>query len=89
MIIRYYIAGIGYDENGCVTDYEVSFGDFDSYEEAYSLFKELQDRDDKTFFVNENGVHELLIQLEECEELDEEINCVDVKNEYWIANPYR
>ena len=29
MEIRYYVCGIGYDENDCVTDYEQSFGDFE------------------------------------------------------------
>ena len=32
-------------------------------------------------------VYKMLIQLEECEEDDEEIRCIDVKNEWWIINP--
>jgi hypothetical protein len=38
-------------------------------------------------FLQEPEVYELLIQLEECEETDDEINCIDVKNEWWITNP--
>ena len=84
---RYYVCGIGYDENDCVTDHEQIFGDFDAYEEAYELFVKLQCRKDETFFENASEVYELLIQLEECEESDDEINCIDVKNEWWITNP--
>ena len=32
---RYYIYGLGYDENNRITDYEKYIGDFDTYEEAY------------------------------------------------------
>ena len=31
--------------------------------------------------------YQLLVQLEECEEDYDEINCVDVRNEWWIVNP--
>lgn len=50
MEIRYYVCGIGYDKNDCVTDYEWDFGDFDTYEEAYELFVQLQCRDVAPFF---------------------------------------
>jgi hypothetical protein len=86
-MIRYYVSGIGYDENDCVTDYEEDFGDFDTYEGAYELFVKLQCRSEESFFENASEVYELLIQLEECEETDEEINCIDVRNEWWIINP--
>lgn len=86
-MIRYYVSGIGYDENDCVTDYEKDFGDFDTSEEAYELFVKLQCRSEESFFESAPEVYELLIQLEECEETDEEINCLDVKNEWWIINP--
>ena len=86
-MIRYYVSGIGYDENDCVTDYEKDFGDFDTYEEAYELFVKLQCRSEESLFENASEIYELLIQLEECEEDDEEINCIDVKNEWWITNP--
>lgn len=87
MKIRYYVCGLGYDENDCITDYEHDFGDFDTYEEAYKLFVRLQCRSEESFFENASEVYELLIQLEECEETDEEINCIDVRNEWWIVNP--
>lgn len=85
--IRYYVSGPGYDENDCITDCEADFGDFDTYEEAYELFVRLQCQDMELFFLQEPDVCKLLIQLEECEEDDEEINCIDVKNEWWITNP--
>lgn len=87
MKIRYYVCGLGYDENDCVTDYERDFGDFDTYEKAYELFVKLQCRDDKSFFTEAPEIYELLIQVEECEETDDAITCVDVKNEWWIENP--
>jgi hypothetical protein len=87
MKIRYYVSGIGYDENDCVTDYEYDFGDFDTYEEAYELFVKLQCRDEETFFIEAPEVDILLIQVEVCEETDDAINCIEVKNELWIENP--
>jgi hypothetical protein len=38
-------------------------------------------------FAGSVGVNQMLLQLEECEETDDEINCIDVKNEWWIENP--
>ena len=87
MKIRYYVSGLGYDENDCITDYDTDFGDFDTYEEAYELFVKLQCRSKESFFEDAEEVYELLIQLEECEETDEAITCIDVKNEWWIVNP--
>ena len=86
-MIRYYVCGLGYDKNDCITDYEIGFGDFDTLEEAYELFVQLQCRDVTSFFVEKSEVYQLLIQLEECEETDEEIECIDVRNEWWIINP--
>lgn len=87
MKIRYYVSGIGYDEDDCITDYDEGFGDFDTYEEAYELFVRLQCRSEGSFFKDAADVYELLIQLEECEETDEAITCIDVKNEWCITNP--
>ena len=87
MKTRFYVCGLGYDECENVTDHEQSFGDFDTYEEAYELFVKLQCRSAESFLTKASEVYELLIQLEECEETDDEIECIDVKNEWWIANP--
>ena len=88
MKTRYYVCGLGYDANNCVTDCEKYFGDFDTFEEAYEEFVKLQCRDTGWFFEdNTPNLYQLLLQLEECEETDDEINCVDVKNEWWIINP--
>lgn len=87
MKIRYYVCGIGYDKNDCVTDYDYDFGDFDTYEEAYKVFIKLQCKEIESFFVNAPEVCKLLIQLEECEETDKMIECIDVRNEYWFINP--
>lgn len=87
METRYYVCGLGYDENENITDHEQSFGDFDTYEEAYELFVKLQCRKAESFFEGAPGIYQLLIQLEECEETDGAIECIDVKNEWWITNP--
>jgi hypothetical protein len=87
MKVRYYVCGLGYDENDCITDYEKYFGDYATYTEAYEKFVKLQCKNIDTFFTKAPEIYQLLIQLEECEENDEEINCIDVKNEWWIINP--
>jgi hypothetical protein len=85
--LRYYICGLGYDKNDCVTDYEMDFGNFDTYEETYALFTELQSRSIESFFKDTPEVYQLLIQVEECVEEDGYIECVDVKVEWWVTNP--
>ena len=85
-MVRYYVCGLGYDDNDCVTDYEKSFGDFDSYEESYELFVKVQCRGAALFADIESKVRKLLVQVEECKEDECEINCINVKNEWWIDN---
>ena len=87
MKTRYYVCGLGYDKDNNITDHEQDFGDFDTFEEAYEEFVKLQCRDVSWFFRNAPNVYQLLLQLEECEETEDEISCVDVKNEWWIVNP--
>ena len=85
MKIRYYVCGIGYDENDCVTDYDREFGDFDTVEEARDKFGEVvceaEDNLDEFFFDDEPEVSCWKIQLEKCEETDEYIECIDVLDE--------
>ena len=87
METRYYVCGLGYNANGYVNDYEQCFGDFDTYEEAYELFVKVQCRGAALFADVTPEVQKLLIQLEECEEDEDEINCIEVHNEWWIDNP--
>ena len=86
-MIRYYVCGLGYDKNNCITDYEMYLGDFDTYEEAYEEFVMCQCRDTGWFFRYTPDIYQLLIHLEECEEYADYTECVDVKNEWWITNP--
>ena len=86
-MIRYYVCGLGYDENDYITDHERYFGDFDAYEDAYELFVKLQCRDTKSFFEKAPKIYKLLLQVEECEENEDVTECIDVKNEWWIENP--
>jgi hypothetical protein len=87
--IRYYVCGIGYNENDRITDYKKTFGDFDKFPEAFKLFKDLQLIPTELFFVDEgsSGCYQIVIQIEECEETEEEINCIDVKDEFSVINP--
>ena len=84
MKTRFYVCGLGYDEDNCITDYERDFGDFDTYEEAYELFVKLQCKNTQEFFDDEQDAVEIVIQIEECEETDDAITCIDVRNEWWI-----
>lgn len=87
MKIRYYVCGLGYDDNYCMLDHEQDFGNFDTYEEAYELFVKLQCRNVESFFANISDVYELCIQLEECAETERYIECINVRNAWWIMNP--
>ena len=84
-MIRYYVCGIGYDNNDCVTDCEREFGDFDTVEEAQDKFaeavREAEDNLDEFFLDSEPEVVYWHIQLEKCEETDEYIECIDVLDE--------
>ena len=87
MKIRYYVCGLGYDKNYEAIDYEVGFGDFDTYEEAYELFVKLQCKDAEFFFGDAPDVYSIDIRVEECEETDIAIECIEIKNEWGIINP--
>ena len=83
-MIRYYVCGLGYDKNDCITDYEKAFGDFDTYEEAYEEF--ICRRDGSWMFID-SDIYKICLQLEECEETEEETECIDVLDEFSITNP--
>ena len=88
---RYYLCGIGYDENNrlyCVTDNEWTFGVFADYPEAYEQFVRLQCRDAASFFTGTKAnVYQMLLQLEECIGTENGVECIDVRNEFWVTNP--
>ena len=87
MRIRWYVYGIGYDVNDCVTDYSQCFGDFNTYDEAFKAFEELRNRSEESFFEKIPKMYQLVIQIEECEEDDNESSCIDVYDEFWVKNP--
>lgn len=87
MKIRYYVCGLGYDQNYEAVDYECNFGGFDTYEEAYELFVKLQCEDAKLFFVDAPDVYSIDLRVEECEETDIAIECFQIRNEWGIINP--
>ena len=81
----YTVCGLGYNQNDKITDCELYFGEFDNYEQAYDLFVKLQSKNPLDFFKTQN-VSKILLQVEECEENEEETNCINIKNEWWIEN---
>ena len=88
MKIRYSVCGLGYYKNNFTTDYIWEFGDFDTYEEAYNCFVQLQCKDEASFFIeSESNVYKMQLRLEKCEVIDNCIDWIDVKNEWWIINP--
>lgn len=86
-MIRYYVCGLGYNENYEAIDYEVNFGGFDTYREAYELFVKLQCKDAESFFVDAPEVYAIDIRVEKCIETDIAIECFDIRNEWSIINP--
>jgi hypothetical protein len=86
MKMKYYVCGLGYDENNHIMDFEQFFGLFDEYVDAYELFVKLQCKESESLFTNNNVCH-MLIQIEECIVENETSTCIDVKNEWWIDNP--
>ena len=90
--IRYYVCGIGYDINDCVTDYTREFGDFDTEEEAQDKFdeavREAEDNLDEFFRDDEPKVAYWKIQLEQCEETETSITCIDILDESNIYKAY-
>lgn len=83
--VRYYVCAIGYEANSNITDYEENFGDFDSYEDAYRCFVKTQCLSETELFAKvPRKIKSLLLQLEECEETPELIQCIDVINECTI-----
>lgn len=83
--VRYYVSLVTYGHNDEVTDYDADFGDFDTYEEAYECFVKTQCLDKKELFYKvPRKVAYGILQLEECEETEEMIECIDVLNESTI-----
>ena len=87
MKIRYYVCGLGYDKNCEAIDYEVDFGDFDTYEEAYELFVKLQCKNAESFFVDAPEVYSIDLRVEMCAVTDDSIECFHIRNELGIFNP--
>jgi hypothetical protein len=88
MKIRYYVCALGYDAYDCITDYEQNFGDFDTYEEAYECFVRIQCADVAQTFMEAPEVRYWLLEVEECEDCNIFVECIDVKNEWYINNPH-
>ena len=87
MKTRYYVVGMGYDENDHVTEYEQYFGEFDTLDQARWTLIDLMHRDRVTFFEHIPCIYKLCICIEECEEDADGTACVDVHDEWWLENP--
>lgn len=83
MEIRYFVCALGYDSNGCITDFEKDFGDFDTIEKAQNKFDEVIDRAKEIFLDGDyTEVAYWHLQLEECECTKEYDECIDIIDEY-------
>ena len=82
---RYFICGLGYDANDCITDYERSFEGFDDKDEAQDKFDEVvseaEEFIDEFFRRTPDEVVYWKIQLEKCECTEEYDECIDVIEE--------
>lgn len=82
----YCVCALGYDNDDRVTDYEHYYGDFDNYEDAYRKYVDLQTKSVSELFENvHDNVYILHILLQECEESDDDVNCIDIKNEFEVV----
>ena len=84
MKIMYSVCALGYDADYNITDNFKDFGYFDNYEEAYELFIKIQSADPKETFKDEPFSSKWLLEVEECEDYDVFIDCIDVKNDHWF-----
>lgn len=83
-ISKFCVCALGYDAQECITDYEVTLGEFDTYEEAYRAFIRYQSRPFSTTDFPSDKVSQILLQVERCVEEDDEIRCEEICNEWWI-----
>lgn len=84
MKIMYSVCALGYDADYCITDNFKDFGYFDNYEEAYECFVKIQCADPKETFADVPHSSKWLLEVEECEDYDVFIDCINVKNEHWF-----
>lgn len=79
---HYFVSGIGYDKDDCVTDYDREFGAFDDCEEATEKFdevvREAEEFLDEFFLEDEPEVAYWKVQLEKCKITEEAITCIAV-----------
>jgi hypothetical protein len=83
-ISKFCVCALGYDAQACITDYEVTLGEFNTYEDAYRAFIQCQSRPFSTMDFPWDKVSQILLQVERCVEEDDEIRCEEVCNERWI-----
>ena len=83
---KYFVTALGYDETHSITDYDHSYGVFDSYEEAYKKWVKVLD-DEKSLFTNTDNLYQMCVFIEECFKNKKSVECYDLKNEYWVINP--
>lgn len=76
------------DESDGLIGCEHGYEDFDTFEEAYECFCKIQSQERSSFFtgIHENA-HTAQLQIEECEDFDDYMECIDIKKECSIINP--
>ena len=94
-VTKYYICGIGYDADENITDtektYDSFFGlvydGFDDVDTAKVCFAELCKKPAAEIFEDFEGIAKVSLQLEECEEDEDSITCINIVEEVWMDNP--
>ena len=90
MKTKYYVCGLGYDKNDHLNGYEQDFGVFDTYMKAYEFFIKLQCKDVNVLFTKNPETYRLVIQIEECEETEEDgLHCLKIHNRWSFVNPIK
>ena len=90
MKTKYYVTGLGYDKNETLNGYEQDYGSFNTYVEAYEFFVKLQCKGANVFFTKIPETYRLVIQIEECEETEEDgLHCLKIHNRWSFVNPIK
>ena len=86
--IFYCIVALEYGKRNYIKDREWILGENNNYSEIYELFVKLQCLSPEDLFSKfPKDVFQVQIQLEKCIETEDEIECIQVENEFWAKNP--
>lgn len=84
--IRYVVCGLAYDENYNILDNEWDWGTFTNETSAAHAYEAIVSKylRNPSLLTTDTSIAYVKIQMEKCVENDEEIFCLEVRNEYDI-----